>query len=128
MLGLMLLTDSLLVQKVNMGNQKHTSPLKRADEDGSLTWDLKIPLVAQVPIKNRIVKVELHRTSSRTKSGKLLATALIPLFQLMGFRQGALMSSCFLMFAVGLHGDQSGTNPPARPSYIYTGLSASVNL
>jgi len=83
----------LLVQKVNMGNQKHTSPLKRADEDGSLTWDLKLPLVAQVPIKNRIVKVELHRTSSRTKSGKLLATALIPLFQLMGFRQGALTSS-----------------------------------
>ncbi|DBB06469.1 TPA: Tricalbin-2 [Trebouxia sp. C0004] len=72
---------------VNMGNQKHTSPLKRCDEDGSLTWDLKIPLVAQVPIKNRIVKVELHCTSSRTKSGKLLATALIPLFQLMGFRQ-----------------------------------------
>jgi len=82
----------VLVQKVNMGNQKHTSPLKRADEDASLTWDLKMPLVAQVPIKNRIVKVELHRTSSRTKSGKLLATALIPLFQLMGFRQGSRMS------------------------------------
>ena len=76
-----------------MGNQKHTSPLKRADEDGSLTWDLKLPLVAQVPIKNRIVKVELHRTSRRTKSGKQLAPALIPLFQLIGFRHGAPTSS-----------------------------------
>ncbi|DBA67073.1 TPA: hypothetical protein ACH3X2_001401 [Trebouxia sp. C0005] len=72
---------------VNMGSQKHTSSLKRADEDACLTWDLKLPLVAQVPIKNRIVRVELHRTSSHTKSGRLLATALIPLFQLMGFRQ-----------------------------------------
>ena len=71
-----------------MGNQKHTSPLKHADEDGSLTWDLKLPLVAQVPIKNRIVKVELHRTASRSKSGKLVTMALIPLFQLMGFHQG----------------------------------------
>lgn len=74
--------------KVNMGNQKHTSPLKRREEDGSLSWDWKMPMVTQVPIKNRIVRMELHTTPSSTKPGKLVATALIPLFQLMGFSQG----------------------------------------
>ena len=77
--------------KVNMGNQKHTSPLKHREEDGSLSWDWKMPMVTQVPIKNRIVRMELHTTSSSTKPGKLVATALIPLFQLMGFSQGAHM-------------------------------------
>ena len=71
-----------------MGSQKHTSPLKHADDDGALTWDLKCPLVAQTPVRNRIVKVELHTTSSRKKAGKLVALALVPLFQLMGFSQG----------------------------------------
>ena len=72
-----------------MGSQKHTSNLKHADDDGSLAFDLKCPFVAQVPVKNRIVKMDLCRTSSRTKAGKLLANACIPMFQLMGFSKGA---------------------------------------
>ena len=72
-----------------MGSQKHTSILKHADEDGSLAYALKCQLLAQVPRKNRIVKMEMFRTSSRTKSGKLLARACIPMFQLMGFSKGA---------------------------------------
>lgn len=79
-----------VVVQVTLGSQKHTSNLKLAEEDGGLTYDLKCPFVAQVPVKNRIIKMELYRTSRRTKSGKLLATACIPMFQLMGFSTGAL--------------------------------------
>ena len=74
--------------QVTLGSQKHISNLKHAEEDGGLTYDLKCPFVAQVPLKNRIVKMELYRTSRRTKSGKLVATACIPMFQLMGFTTG----------------------------------------
>ena len=73
-----------------MGSQKHTSILKHADEAGSLQWDWKVPLAAQVPVANRIVKLDLHTTSSRSKAGKVIARALIPLFQLIGFHEGAL--------------------------------------
>lgn len=80
--------------QVTLGSQKHTSNLKHADADGALTYDLKCPFVAQVPVKNRIVKMELYRTSSHTKSGKLLAKACIPMFQLMGFTKGAQPCCC----------------------------------
>lgn len=73
---------------MTMGSQKHTSSLKHADADGTFTYDLKCPFMMQVPVKNRIVKMELYRTSSHTKSGKLLARACIPMFQLMGFTKG----------------------------------------
>jgi len=80
-------TDKLNLQ-VGMGNQKHTSHLVHADERDQTTWDLKCAFAVPVPIKNRIVKLELHSTSSKSKAGKVIAHAHVPLFNLMGFHTG----------------------------------------
>ena len=74
--------------QAKMGSQKHTTHLIHPEDDASLSWDSECTFVAPVPVKDRIVRLEVRSTSTRTKQGKVLAHAHIPLFQLIGFNTG----------------------------------------
>lgn len=77
---------------MSMGSQKHITKLIHPEDDGGLTWESACTFLVQLPIRDRIIRLQVHSTPSRTKEGKLLAHAHIPLFQLLGFTQGLTTS------------------------------------
>ena len=75
-----------------MGSQKHITHLIHPEDDASLTWDSACSFVTPVPVKDRIVRLEVRSTVTKTKQGKVLAHAHIPLFHLIGFDKGMFVA------------------------------------
>eukprot|EP00891_Asterochloris_glomerata_P006512 jgi/Astpho2/6512/fgenesh1_pg.00099_%23_1_t len=73
--------------KVSMGSQSHVSRLRRATEHRTATWNQNFAFAMAVPLRNRVIKLEIWGTYDRKRQGKILAHAYIPLFSAMNSGQ-----------------------------------------
>ena len=70
-----------------MGSQSHVSRLRRATEHRTATWNQNFAFAMAVPLRNRVIKLEIWGTYDRKRQGKILAHAYIPLFSAMNSGQ-----------------------------------------
>ena len=84
-----------------MGSQSHVSRLRRATEHRTATWNQNFAFAMAVPLRNRVIKLEIWGTYDRKRQGKILAHAYIPLFSAMNSGQDP-------------QGQSTGCQPPVQ--------------